>query len=151
MGLERAAICTNIDTLDYSKVSMVQTMKIQPDFYVLVLLLFSHQKRVLAQLTVDILKFEDKQQTLDNASVLATYSFPTGFSNPLDWFVEPYANIPSEGGIIGVLYHPVPHNTCTLILESRQRDCASVCNTSSTNLSPSLLQTFHYLTSQGSL
>ena len=116
-------------------------MKIQPDFHVLVLLLFCHQRRTLAQLTVDILKFEDKQQTLDSASVLATYSYPTGFSNPLDWFVEPYANIPSEGGIIGVLYHPIPHNACTLILESRQKDYASVCNISSTNLSLSQFQT----------
>jgi hypothetical protein len=109
-------------------------MKIQPDFCVLVLLLFYHQRRSLAQLTVDILKFEDNQKTLDNASVLATYSFPTGFSNPLDWFIEPYTNIPSDSGLIGLLYHPVPHNACTLILEQKQRDCASVCNTSSTNL-----------------
>ena len=114
----------------------VKTMKIHwwTDFCVLVLLLFCHQRRSLAQLTVDILKFEDNQKTLNNASVLATHSFPTGFSNPLDWFIEPYANIPSDSGLIGLLYHPVPHNACTLIFERRQRDCASVCNASSTDL-----------------
>ena len=116
-------------------------METTTSFCVLVLLMFSIQRRALAQLTVDILKFEDDQPALDNATILATYSFPTGFSNPFDWFVEPYANIPTDGGIIGVLYHPIPHNACTPILESRQRDCASVCNTSSTNLSHSPFQT----------
>ena len=116
-------------------VELLKAMKIQPDFCVLVLLLFYHQERASTQLTVDILQFKDNQLTLDNASVLATYSFPTGFSNPFDWFVEPYANIPSDGGVVGLLHHPIPHNACTPILESQQRDCASICNASSTNIS----------------
>ena len=127
-----AAICLGVGLK--RAVEWLKSMKFQPDLCVLVLLLFCYQRRCLAQLIVEILKFEDSKQTLDNASVLATYSFPTGFSNPLDWFVEPYANIPSDGGLIGLLYHPVPHNACTLILERRQRDCASVCNESSTDL-----------------
>lgn len=43
---------------------------------------------------------------------LHTYSFPDGFSNPLDWFIMPYANIPPQG-ISGVLYHPLPNNGCS--------------------------------------
>lgn len=45
-------------------------------------------------------------------TVLEEYSFPEGFSNPIDWFVRPYSNIPTEG-ISGLLYHPIPHNACT--------------------------------------
>ena len=112
-------------------------MKIQPDLYALIVLLICYQNKASAQLTVDILKFEDlyNRQDVNNISVIASYSFPTGFSNPLDWFIEPYANIPSDGGIIGLLYHPVPHNACSPILESKQKKSALVCNTSNTSSS----------------
>ena len=123
-------------------------MKILSGLCVPVLLLMSYQRKASAQLTVDILKLEDYQQSLNNASVIASYSFPTGFSNPLDWFVEPYANIPSDNGLIGLLYHPVPHNTCTPVLEAKQRDCASVCDTYSTNSS---LSSWQKLTNSASL
>ena len=107
---------------------------------IVVLLMTIYQERTFAQLTVDILKFEDDQQNLDDVSVIASYSFPTGFSNPLDWFTEPYANIPSDGGITGLLYHPIPHDACTTILKTKQKDCASVCNTStSLSISESLV------------
>ena len=109
-------------------------MKIQLDLYQLLfsVLVVIHRRGSFAQLTVDILKFDSNQQTLDDTPVFASYSFPTGFSNPLDWFTEPYANIPSDGGLAGVLYHPIPHNACTPILRSRQRDCASICTTKDT-------------------
>ncbi len=48
-------------------VQWLKTMKIQPDFCVLVLLMFYHQRRSLAQLIVDILKFEDNQKALDKS------------------------------------------------------------------------------------
>lgn len=101
------------------------------------LLIGCHILESTAQLTVDVLKFErfEDRQNLDDSSVIDSYSFPTGFSNPLDWFTEPYTNIPADGSFVGILYYPLPHNACTPILEHKQRDCAIVCNTSSALMS----------------
>ena len=57
---------------------------------------------ITSNITEDTLEFR----------VLEEYSFPEGFSNPIDWFVRPYSNIPPEG-ISGVVYRPIPHNACT--------------------------------------
>ena len=62
-----------------------------------------------SQVTVQL-----KQITGGEEQVLESYTFPEGFSNPLDWFVTPYANIPAEG-ITGVLYQPFPQNACSTL------------------------------------
>ena len=80
-----------------------------------------------AQLTVEIIRIEDESQ--NTSSVIASYTFPNGFSNPLDWFVEPYANIPSS--FTGLLYYPTPRDACGPILDHNQRDCVAVCNETS--------------------
>ena len=103
-------------------------MKFQRILCSFLVLLINSQRRATAQLTVDLLKVENVDHISDADSLFVTtsYTFPTGFTNPLDWFTEPYANIPST--LTGILYHPIPHNACEPILDHRQLDCAAVCN-----------------------
>ena len=44
--------------------------------------------------------------------LLDTYTFPKGFSNPLDWFVTSYANLPPEG-TTAILYQPLSEESCS--------------------------------------
>lgn len=99
-----------------------------------------------AQLEVQIRRYEQTLWNLDsNYSVIADYSFPSGFST--DWFITSYANIPAEG-ITGFLYQPQPTDGCYSFNNSFQdRDCSVIIQYS--NLSRiSLLDDYHLCTEQ---
>lgn len=101
-----------------------------------------------AQLKVQIRRYEEAMWNLElynsnnSYSVIADYSFPSGFST--DWFITSYANIPAEG-IIGVLYQPQPADGCSAFNSSFQDDCSDQYS----NLSRiSLLEDYHLCTGQ---
>lgn len=79
-----------------------------------------------AQLEIQIRRYQQARLNLelDRYSVLAEYSFPSGFS--ADWFITSYANIPAEG-ITGLLYQPQPNDGCSsLNIPSYDDDCSVI-------------------------
>ncbi len=61
-----------------------------------------------AQVTVEVRDIQGPE----DYRVLESYTFPEGFTNPLHWFVTPYANLPS-GELTGILYQPIPRTACS--------------------------------------
>lgn len=72
-----------------------------------------------AQLQIEIRQYEESLE-LSNFTVLADYSFPSGFT--VDWLVTTHRNIPPDG-ISGVLYHPYPTNGCSSLNVSNCSTC----------------------------
>ena len=71
-----------------------------------------------AQLTVEVRRYNQSSSSLFSVllegdyAVVSTFTDPQGFSNPLAWFMTPYANIPSEG-ISGILHYPNLGDACS--------------------------------------
>lgn len=87
-----------------------------------------------AQLTVDVIRGEE---------VLWSYSFPVGFTNPLDWYITPYGNLPPQGQLIGVLYKPTPQLACSPL------EPITLCNGTLSNLTRlALVEEYHTCTKE---
>ncbi len=63
-----------------------------------------------AQVTVEVRDIQGPE----DYTVLESYTFPEGFTNPLDWYVTPYASLPS-GELTGILYQPIPQTACSTL------------------------------------
>ena len=86
-----------------------------------------------AQVTIEV------RNNMDN-EVLWRYSFPCGFTNPLDWYITPYANLP-PATLTGVLYKPTPFSACSPL------ESIKLCNKSLSNLTMlALVDEYHICT-----
>lgn len=77
-----------------------------------------------SQLEVEIRQYSQRssEEREGSFTVLAEYSFPSGFSG--DWFITSHAHIPSEG-ITGLLCHPEPKDDCYPFNASIANECYS--------------------------
>lgn len=86
-----------------------------------ILLLLVQMIPLRAQLQIEIRQYEESLD-LSNFTVLADYTFPSGFTT--DWLITTHSNIPSDG-ISGILYHPYPPNGCSSLNMSKCPTCDS--------------------------
>ena len=96
---------------------------VEMNLYLTTLLCLSCFTHSRGQVTVEVREFEN----VNDYTVLTSYTFPSGFSNPFDWFTEPYTHLPS-GGLTGVLSHPEPNDACSPILGHLQTDFELICS-----------------------